>query len=268
MTDRDSYAYKLELSDYLRERIMREAIDSLGLSIGSCGLDAGCGIGSHSMLLADTVGPHGHVTGLDMSSDFLSIAGKKAEEHDLLSRVDYKQGDITHLPFDNNSFDWLWSVDCAGYGILGTQHFINELIRVIRPGGIIALLAWSSQILLPGYPSLEAKLNATSSGLAPFGYNSKAELHFMRASEWFRKAGLHDIAARTFIDNVQAPLDKKTYEALVSLLDMRWSNVKSELSAEDFDLYNRICKPESSEFILKLPDYYGFFTYTVFSAKI
>jgi demethylmenaquinone methyltransferase/2-methoxy-6-polyprenyl-1,4-benzoquinol methylase len=29
---------------------------------------------------------------------------------------------------------------------------LNELTRVVRPGGIVAILFWSSQMLLPGYP--------------------------------------------------------------------------------------------------------------------
>ena len=65
----DTYAHKLYLADFLREPVIRSAIQSLQLPSGSCGLDAGCGIGSHTLLLAEAVAPDGHVTGLDLSTE-------------------------------------------------------------------------------------------------------------------------------------------------------------------------------------------------------
>jgi hypothetical protein len=39
---------------------------------------------------------------------------------------------------------------------------------VVRLGGSVAILFWSSQMLLPGHPVLEARLNATRVGIAPY----------------------------------------------------------------------------------------------------
>ena len=50
--DKDTYAHKLYLSDFLREPVIRSAIQTLEIPAGSRGLDAGCGIGSHTALLA------------------------------------------------------------------------------------------------------------------------------------------------------------------------------------------------------------------------
>ncbi|MBE9551710.1 MAG: methyltransferase type 11, partial [Proteobacteria bacterium] len=60
-------ADKLHMSDFLRGPVIGSAIQALELPHGSSGLDAGCGIGSHALLLANAVGPAGHVTGLDLS---------------------------------------------------------------------------------------------------------------------------------------------------------------------------------------------------------
>ena len=72
--DVDTYAHRLALSDSLREPVIRAAIQALQLPAGSQGLDAGCGIGSHTLLLAEAVAPTGHVTGLDLSPAFLARA--------------------------------------------------------------------------------------------------------------------------------------------------------------------------------------------------
>jgi len=111
----DTIAHKLYLSDFLREPVIRDAIQALQLPPGSRGLDAGCGIGSHTLLLAEAVAPAGHVTGLDLSSEFLSHARETAERSGLSKRVSFREGDVNKLHFDHHTGDWGWSVDCVGY---------------------------------------------------------------------------------------------------------------------------------------------------------
>jgi hypothetical protein len=56
--------------------------------------------------------------------------------------------------------------------------------------------------------------------------------------------------------------------ALTALLEMRWPGVQSEVTPEDWAQYQRLSEPESPDFILDLPDYYAFFTYTMFQGKV
>ncbi|TET97077.1 MAG: methyltransferase type 11, partial [Dehalococcoidia bacterium] len=63
----DAYAQRLAVSNPLSEAVIPSAIQALQLPRGSRGLDAGCGIGLQALLLAEAVGPAGHVTGLDLS---------------------------------------------------------------------------------------------------------------------------------------------------------------------------------------------------------
>ena len=74
MTDADAYIRALEVTDSLMAPVIRPAIQALQLPLGSRGLDAGCGIGLQALLLAEAVGPSGHVTGLDISAELLSHA--------------------------------------------------------------------------------------------------------------------------------------------------------------------------------------------------
>jgi len=268
MADRDAYAHKLALSDLLREPVIRAAIQALKLPPGSRGLDAGCGIGSHTLLLAEAVAPGGHVTGLDLRPDFLARARETAAKSPLSEHVSFQEGNLNSLPFDDDAFDWAWSVDCVGYAPVGPLPMLRELARVAKPGGIVAILLWSSQQLLPGYPLLEARLNATSLGIAPFTKGKQPQLHFLRALGWFRHAGLEKPTARTFVGDVHAPLSDGARTALLSLIEMRWGEPRSELSAEDWAEFQRICRPESPDFILSLSDYYAFFTYSLFCGKV
>ena len=237
-TDTDTYAHKLALSDFLRESTIRSAIQALKLPSGSRGLDAGCGIGSNTLLLSEA------------------------------EQISFQEGNVNQLPFDDDSFDWALSVDCVGYAPLEPLPLVKELARVVKPGGSVAILGWSSQQLLPGYPQLEARLNATSAGIAPFTKGKRPELHFLRALGWFRDAGLKELRAQTFVGDIKVPLSDDIRSALISLFQMRWGEPQSELSQEDWEEYQRLIQPESPDFILNLPDYYAFFTYSLFHGKV
>ena len=101
--DTDTYAHMLYLSNFLREPTIPSAIEALQLPPGSLGLDAGCGIGSHTLLLAEAVAPAGHVTGLDLSPEFLIHAKQIAERSGLSEQVSFREGDLNKLPFDDDT---------------------------------------------------------------------------------------------------------------------------------------------------------------------
>jgi len=266
--DSKTYAYKLRLSDYLREPVIREAIEALDLPSGSRGLDAGCGIGSNTMLLSEVIGSEGRVTGVDTSSVFLNYATEFVRSMGLTEQIQFQKGDVTELPFENNTFDWVWSCDCVGYPAMGEQSLIKELARITKPGGKIAILGWTSQQLLPGYPQLEARLNAPCSAIAALIKGRNPQQQFVRGLEWFDEAGVHDATARTFVGNVQAPLNDGTKRALVSLFEMLWDCAKPDVAPKDWAEYERLCRKESPDFILSNAYYHAFFTYTMIEGEI
>ena len=90
-----SYIEKLVETHPLRDGLIRSAIRSLGLPAGSRGLDAGCGVGYHTVMLAEEVGPGGHVTGFDLTPEFLDFKLRReealaaAELRELQAIIDY-----------------------------------------------------------------------------------------------------------------------------------------------------------------------------------
>ena len=268
VTDINDTLHMAYLFQRLREPIFRSALDTLQLPSGSRGLDAGCGVGLQTLRLAEAVGPEGQVTGLDLSPDVLSQARQLSRDAGLAGRTSFREGDVRVLPFDDDAFDWAWSVDCVGYAHLEPLPLIEELGRVVKPGGTVAIMAWSSEMLLPGYPLLEARMKATSGGLAPFAAERAPESHFLRALGWFRAAGLVDCRAATFAGDVHAPLTKDQHQALDALFRMRWHRAESELQPEDRSRFQRLCVPGSRDYVLDHPDYYACFTYSMFHGSV
>jgi SAM-dependent methyltransferase len=262
-----SYMQQLLTANALREPVLREMVRALGVRTGSRGLDAGCGIGLQCLQLAEEVGPAGHVTGLDMSAEMLDYGREMVEKAGLSGRISFQQGDIASMPFEDETFDWAWSVDCVGYGPWDTVAILKEMLRVLKPGGVLAVASWSSEKLLPGYPRLEARLGATTAGIAPFSTERDPALHFQRGLGWFQKLGLEDSTAHVFAGSASAPLSDGMRGALTELIGMRWPDVETELSPEDAAEFRRLCRPDSPDFILNLPDYCALFTYTMFRGQ-
>jgi demethylmenaquinone methyltransferase/2-methoxy-6-polyprenyl-1,4-benzoquinol methylase len=220
------------------------------------------------MLLAEAIGTTGHVTGMDILPELLAYGEDLAAKAGLSERVTFRAGDVNCLPFENDSFDWAWSADCVGYPAGDLGPLLQEMLRVVKPGGRVILLGWSSQQLLPGYPLLEARLNAACSGYTPFLKDKCPEQHFMRALHAIRDAGLEDAKAQTFIGEVQSPLSRGERLALTSLFEMLWSAPQPEALPEDVAEYRRLCTPDSPDLILDIPGYYAFFTYSMFQGKV
>ena len=132
MTDTDTYIQRLEESNPLREPTLRSAIQAVRLPSGSRGLDVGCGIGLQALLLAEAVGSAGYVTGLDLSPEFLLYAEEIVKKSGLVERISFREGDMSKLPFDDNTFDWVWSADCVGYPVGEVLPLLKELARVGR----------------------------------------------------------------------------------------------------------------------------------------
>jgi SAM-dependent methyltransferase len=95
-------------------------------------LDVGCGVGSFHPLLRGMVG---RLSGIDVSS--ASIAQASADNHD----VDYRAFDGRSFPFDDGGFDLVTAI-CVLHHVAPAEwrHFIDEMRRVARPGGLICVI--------------------------------------------------------------------------------------------------------------------------------
>jgi demethylmenaquinone methyltransferase/2-methoxy-6-polyprenyl-1,4-benzoquinol methylase len=261
-----TYAEQLELAGRVTEPAIRSAITELAPPRGSSGLDAGCGAGNHSLWLAEAVGTGGKVTALDISSENLTYARQKTGGSEYSERMEFIRGDLLNLPFRNGSFDWVWCADTLWpvYITDDPPAAVRELARIVRPGGLVALVYWSSQSLLPGYPELEARLNKAFTETTRYLAGISPGQHHLRAMSWLEAAGLRDPTVRSFIAEVRPPLSPEMRQAVTFCFFMLWGKSESRVSEEDWREYQRICDPSSEDFILADPSYYAFAVYTIF----
>lgn len=200
----------------LTEPAIRAAISALAIDLqplgGGHGLDAACGNGDHSLWLAQTLPPGGRVTGIDICREGLLQARASSERAGLADNLACIRGDLLRLPFLDRTFDWAWCADALwpgpqSQGFLGMDLLpvLRELVRVVRPGGLVAVLFWSSQRLLPGHPFLEARLNATRAACYPFEEDWRYRDHILSAPIWLQDAGLEEIQGRTLAADLLSP---------------------------------------------------------------
>ena len=64
--------------------------------------------------------------------------------------------DALSMPFEDPTFDLVWSLE-SGEHMPDKNKFVNELMRVVVPGGRIIIVTWCHRDLERGKPSLSAK---------------------------------------------------------------------------------------------------------------
>lgn len=114
----------------------RILMETVGVTEGQRVLDVATGSGTVAVLAAQS---GAEVVGVDITDAWFDAARARAEAVGV--EVELRIGDAEDLPVDNESFD----VVLSSFGaIFAPRHDVvaSELVRVCRPGGIIALTAW------------------------------------------------------------------------------------------------------------------------------
>ena len=110
-------------------------------------LDLGTGPGEPAITIAREVGPRGHVTGVDLSENMVSIATQVARARGL-QNVEFKTMDCAALSFADDSFDA--AVSSFGFQIFtDPEKAAREAHRVVRPHGRICVSVWSTGDRVP-----------------------------------------------------------------------------------------------------------------------
>jgi len=111
------------------------------LNPGETVLDLGSGAGFDVFLAAQAVGPTGKAIGVDMTSQMLSKARRNATsftDRTSLSNVDFRLGEIEHLPIADASVDVVIS-NCVINLSPDKPQVWREISRVLKPGGRVAI---------------------------------------------------------------------------------------------------------------------------------
>ena len=120
----------------LNDEIMNRLLLHLHPPPNALFLDAGCGVGDHSLRIA----AHGYrCVGVDLSEHVLGIARQNAEAGGLSHKTEFSLQAIEELGFANDVFD---VIHCRGVlmHVPEWERALTSLCRVLKPGGRIAIL--------------------------------------------------------------------------------------------------------------------------------
>jgi ubiquinone/menaquinone biosynthesis C-methylase UbiE len=94
-------------------------------------LDVGCGIGGSTRRLAHETGCR--VTGIDLSDEYIDTAQRLTQLLNMQERVKFHATSALALPFDDNSFDGVWSLQ-MNMNVEDKLSWLKETYRVLKPG--------------------------------------------------------------------------------------------------------------------------------------
>ena len=110
-------------------------------------VDVGCGIGGSSRHISRKYGCTAN--GITLSPYQANRGNELAKEQGLEDKCSFQVADALDQPFDDNSFDLVWSLE-SGEHMPDKEKFVNELFRVAAPGGRIIIVTWVHRDLEPG----------------------------------------------------------------------------------------------------------------------
>lgn len=116
--------------------VAHEFLDWLAIPHGSCWADVGCGTGVLSAEILRRCAPES-VVGIDRSAGFIHDAQRQLAD----PRVRFEVGDATALPLEPATCDVAVSGLVLNF-VAEPAAMVREMIRVTRPGGIVAAYVW------------------------------------------------------------------------------------------------------------------------------
>ncbi len=111
-------------------------LKKLGISPHFHVMDAGCGLGGASRLMADTFGCR--VTGIDLSPDYIETARVLTVRTGLADRVQFETGSILALPEFIGPFDMILCQHIL-MNISDKHAAVRQFARQLKPGGTVVL---------------------------------------------------------------------------------------------------------------------------------
>jgi ubiquinone/menaquinone biosynthesis C-methylase UbiE len=157
-----------------------------GVQKGDRVLDVACGTGALTLSVAEIAGPSGSVVGLDANPEMLAVARRKPVQ------IEWLEGRAEALPLPDGSFNAV--VSQFGFMFFEDKpKALREMVRVLKPGGRLAVAVCGAVENSPGYGAFALLLDRLfgrqvgDAFRAPFSLGDAGRLH-----EICRQAGIED----------------------------------------------------------------------------
>jgi SAM-dependent methyltransferase len=122
----------VEVSEPMSKPLHEATLAALAPLSGRALLDVGCGSGS---VLADAARLGARVSGIDAAPAMIAFA------RDRLPDADLHVGDMEEMPFEDATFDVVTAFNAVQFAD-APQVALDEMVRVTRPGGRVAIGLW------------------------------------------------------------------------------------------------------------------------------
>ncbi|GHO60776.1 class I SAM-dependent methyltransferase [Ktedonobacter robiniae] len=267
----------LNRSDRFFAPLDKHIVAWLQLAPGSRVLDAGCGGGGMTRLLAQAVGSGGEVVGLDANPQLIEWDRRHVKETDVAGQIQFQEGDVLHLPFADGTFDLVWCSRVV-HGLSDQVAGVRELARVVRPGGRVVLREGGLPTqFLPfdvglGDPGLEGRLGVSHAqrfanwrgslpkGVAyPYGW-----------SHMLREVGLNSVMPKSFLHEFASPLEASQKDYLEAWLSgcLHDPEHKHRLSTQDISTLEQLLDPASPQYVFARDDLHGIVVETMYVGSL
>jgi len=140
--------------DRVFTRLLDNYLSSLQLSPTAKVLEIGCGTGAVIRHLAQREEFAGEALGVDQCHAFIASAQHFSDIENLTDRVEFRVGDAHQLEFPSTSFDAVIAHTLISH-VADPETVIQEMARVVRPGGSVVIFDGDYASLTYAYPDFE-----------------------------------------------------------------------------------------------------------------
>ncbi len=193
-TEAEHWQHDVERRRHDFAEATRRMLEAAGLKPGDHVLDIAAGTGDQSLLAARIVGPSGSVLATDISADMLTIAARVVQQEGV-TNITTRVMDAQQVDLEDETFD---AVICRlGLMLLpNPQQALREIHRVLKPGGKLAALVWSSPKHNPLWSLPLGILSNYASGASSTGPNPFALSDPSVFEQELTEAGFHMVSTQ------------------------------------------------------------------------
>ena len=171
-------------------------VDVLDIETGITFLDVACGAGAYTLALADHVGPNGTLYALDLWAEGIEMLIAEVKQRQI-NTIQAQVADVSrHMPLESDTVD-LCLMATVLHDLIEDhtdQGTLKEVVRVMKPGGKLAVIEFKKMDGPPGPPmGIRLSPEETEAHLQPYA---------------FEKMDTHDIGPYNYLSIFKYTIDR------------------------------------------------------------